>query len=188
MSRLPAFTLIELIAVLAIMAIVTGISLQAMLVFRQTVQFQQAESDFISALRTTQNRARNSVSSAALLAQGVPLIEAGVDGYALFFRGNNYSMRYCTRVSAIRYDCLGVEQPNLKAGEFSDVGVISTDTNKCSGILFTRLNADILALGSEIGDTSNTGTCTVIINHAINPFLQRQIQIDLVNNNIDVLP
>lgn len=189
MSKLTAFTLIELLVVLGIIAVVTGLSFQGLLVFRQTAQFQQAESDFISLLRSTQNKARNSVASTALIKQGNTLPQAQVDGYALVFATENYSQQYCFGVNTangLQYDCTGDENPNLKPQEYAEVSINPTDTSKCRAIFFERLTGDISALSAEYAKPVNTGSCTIVINHTSSGILTRTLKIDLENNSFDI--
>lgn len=183
-----AFTLIELIVAMGIAAVLTGLGVAGLNLFRQTIQFQQANLDFVSALRTVQNMARNSVSSQRLISQGTSLPQAKVDGYAIFFTTSNYSIRYCIRQGGAgntQMNCSGVEQDNLKPREYADVQIFPANTNVCQGVFFERLTGDIRGMSQPISNPLDTGSCTILIDHINNASLSRQLNIDITNNNID---
>ncbi len=153
--------------------------------FRSTVQLEQAKNDFLSALREAQNLARNSVSSSI---KGSDILTGQVDGYALVFNPNlsDYSLRYCIKTSFVgigQYDCSGVEKTSDKLLSSPEVTIAPSDSNKCHGILFARLTAEISALSSDIDTPDDTGTCEIVISQSQSNDT-RTIVVDLANNNI----
>jgi prepilin-type N-terminal cleavage/methylation domain-containing protein len=185
-----AFTLLELLVVMAIMATMAGLGIQGLIIFRQTVQFQQTESDIITSLNTVRNMARNGVASQELKLTGGGLSNAVVDAYALHFVDGNYSIYRCRITRAFSGDqasCTNLEKANLKGESLTEVNVVPVDAEKCSTLLFIRLSGDVQSLpGSLVGGPDDTGECVFTISHSLNDQLQRDISIDLVNNASDV--
>lgn len=191
MKSFASFTLVELIVVMAISGIMIALGVQAMLLIRQSVQFQQTESDFISNLRSVQNMARNSVASATLRSQGRSLPASMVDGYALVFdtTGSNYSLRHCFRQTSggtPRMDCSGAESLNLKPNEYDDVVVVPLLQPKCRALFFERLTGKISAMNGQIAPLDNVGNCDYQVRHSYNNNLLRLISVDVRNGSITV--
>lgn len=186
---LKGFTLLELLVVMAIAAVVIGLGLVGMNLFRQTTQFQQAEVAFIADLRAAQNSARNSVSSQVLVDAGNTPIQAQVDGYALFFSNDNYSIHHCfeqVTAFATQYDCGTVEEPDLKAGDFLDIEIRPLDFNKCRGLFFSRLSGNISAMENTLDTLDDVGVCEIRIQHLYNGSLSRVLSIDVSQNSINL--
>jgi prepilin-type N-terminal cleavage/methylation domain-containing protein len=183
-----AFTLLELVVVMAIMAVMAGIGIQGLIIFRQTIQFQQTETDVITIMNTVRNRARNSVASDDLVAGSIALPDAVVDGYAIGFAANNYSLRRCSMTVVFgdrQVSCINVEDSDMKPTTLDPVNVFMLDSTKCRALFYERLTGDISALANLTSNTDDIGVCTIRVQHSNNPALVRDIVIDLVNNNSD---
>lgn len=188
MREITAFTLLELVVVMGIVSIMAALGIQGLIIFQQTVQFQQAETDIVTVLNDVRNRARNSVASNEL-ADSTSLPNAVVDAYALGFAANNYSLRRCSITASFgnkQASCINVEFPDMKPEVLTAVNIFPTDPGKCRAILFERLNANIAALPALVANLDEVGTCTIRIQHSNNPSLVREIVIDLGNNSSDV--
>ena len=180
-----AYTIVEILVVLGIIAVLSGVGIAGMTLFRRTVQIEQAKNDLLSALRETGNLARNSVSSAV---RGTDVLSGRVDGYALFIdlQEGNYSLRYCIKgsfIGQLQYDCTGVEKSSSQMLSAPEVDIFPVDPAKCQGIFFARLTGDISALSSDIGAPDDVGNCILNLTHTQGGEL-RQINIDLAGNNI----
>ncbi len=180
-----AFTIIEILAVMAIIAVISGLGIWGMTLFRQTAVIEQTLSNVVSSLRTAENRARNNISSQVLQVATEDVLSSAVDGYAIFFDSSeNYSLRYCLKTETftdVVYNCRGIEIAELKPKEFSDV-IIGTVENDCLGVLFTRGAADYLKMSNEIATPSNEDKCTISIKLEAGTST-REVVVDLVGNN-----
>ena len=173
---------------MGIIAVLAGLGIAGMSVFRRTVQIEQAKNDLLSGFREAQNLSRNSVSSSV---KSSDILKGQVAGYAIFFdasQSNNYSLRYCVQTSFLgqtRYDCTGVERATAKQFINSEVQISPSNPNKCRGIFFARISGDISAMSSDISQLDDTGTCDINLSHSQGSET-RQIHVNLMENNISV--
>ncbi len=190
MRKLTAFTIVELLVSMGIIALLAGLGIQALVTFQQTIQFQQAQSDFITIFNNVRNQARNSVASRDEVISGDTLPNAVVDGYAIFFDNNTYSLRSCSIVrratSELEGNCRNVEDADAKPTSLDAVNIFPLNPTVCAGILIERLSVDIYAMEATTAILQNPPECVYRIEHGSNSRLMRDIRIDLVNNTSDV--
>lgn len=190
-KKLSAFTIVELMVVMAILAVLSAIGLSGMNTFRDYVQVQQANSNFVIQLKTVQNMARNGeLSTVNLKPNCTDTFNANLcklpDGYALYFDSAlNYSLRSCftqTLAGNQVYTC-PVERQTMKSNEFRDV-TIENGAPNCKGILFLRLSGDIMGIDKDNNAISvNSGTCQVTISYR-SIGRQRAVNIDFSADRI----
>lgn len=166
------FTLLEAIIAMGIMAVLLGFSTVALIQVKSTIELQNAYSDAISALQTTQNRARNSVTK-----PGAPVTVP--DYITVAFQASTYKFQTCIKGSTT-ITCAD-DTAAAKPIEILNVEIIPT--NGCNTIGFARLTTDIVSVGAT-GIVTNTGTCTITIKHK-STGNSRVINIDLSSNNIN---
>lgn len=164
MKYYKGYTLVELLVVMSIIAVLSSLGIAGMTTFRNAIEVQNASFELASLLQTYENKSRNSVPSTAKTGSNV--LDKRVDGYAIFFTGSNYDIRYCMKVGT-SWDCTGVEVRNAKLSEYSEVTVtpIAADASRCRGILFERLTAKISRLTNSRSPAYSTGTCTIELVH-----------------------
>lgn len=167
-----AFTLLEAIIAMGIMAVLLGLSTVALIQVRGAIEIQNAYSDVVSAFQTTQNRARNSVTKPGSSTQ-VP------DYLSLSFSPTTYLFQTCIK-SGTRATCTDDSGQSPKATAILNVQIIPS--NGCNRIAFARLTTDIVTIDST-GFITTTGTCSIEIKHTATGN-SRQITIDLSSNNI----
>lgn len=165
-----AFTIVELMVVIGVVAVMTSLGIGGMIAFRQTVQLQEATSGFISTLRSVQNMARTSSLSQYVVKTGCTVsspICRRPDGYAIYFDSvDNYSINYCVDVSfagADRITC-GVEELSVKPAEFNGIQVypIGSNASDCLGIVFERLTGNITAISmQDLALPIESGVCEI---------------------------
>ncbi len=167
-----AFTLLEAIIAMGIMAVLLGFSTFALIQVKATIELQNSFSDIISALQTTQNRARNSVTK--------PGSSTTVPDYiTVAFQPTTYNFQTCTK-GASRITCTD-DTASAKATEILNVQLQAS--NGCGIIGFARLTSDIVSVDSN-GIVTTTGNCTITITHS-STGNSRAISIDLSSNNIN---
>lgn len=180
---------------MSIMSVLMAIGVWGMVILRYTIQIEQATDTFVTTLKSTQNMARNSVISTVREQQ---LIDAGdtnsflkakVDGFAIFWDENKYSIHYCIKQSLFsraQFDCSGVEKENIQPAQFSEISLTSIDEqglSTCKGIMFERLTGNIFAMNDFITSPDDIGSCKVTLQH--DSFsISKLITIDLEKDNV----
>ncbi|MEP7103473.1 MAG: type II secretion system protein [Candidatus Dojkabacteria bacterium] len=168
---MKAFTLLEAIIAMGIMAVLLGFSTYALTQVRSTIELQNAFSDVASALQVAQNRSRNSATK-----PGSPNVAQ--DYVTVAFRNTTYAFQTCIK-GASRVTCVD-DTANAKAIEVLH-STIQPSVN-CNTIGFSRLTGDIVTVDSN-GVVNSSGTCTIKISHTATGNF-KQISIDLTSNNI----
>lgn len=186
MSKLPAFTFIEILLAGVIVMVLTGLGVAAMLGFRSSVLVDQASTDLLSALRSTQNMARNSVSSSKIAADmgwaSYTKSQLQVDAYALEIRSDNYILHYClANAGSGKYNCSGVENTNIRTASLQEITLSKSATN-CNYIVFERLTGNIVSQVDAVDTYANTGNCSITLNYN-GSSTQRVITVDFSQNN-----
>jgi type II secretory pathway pseudopilin PulG len=193
-TKIPSFTVLELIVVLGVIAAIAGVGITGMIGFRRNVQLQEATSSFISTIRTVQNMARTGTLSRYVVKsdcadQEDPFCRRA-DAFAVYFDSReNYSIRYCLEVDFAgeqRLTC-GVESLNVKPSEFNPVVIYPNQEtgDKCQGIVFKRLTGEVSAIGTDsLAEESNTGLCTIDLELEDFGGSKRRVQVNLEDNSI----
>ncbi|MFS8130892.1 MAG: Tfp pilus assembly protein FimT/FimU [Candidatus Dojkabacteria bacterium] len=167
-----AFTLLEAIIAMGIMAVLLGFSTYALVQVKATIELQNSYSDIISALQTTQNRARNSVTK--------PGSSTTVPDYiTVAFQPTTYNFQTCVK-NGSRVTCTD-DTASAKPSEILNVQI--QPSNGCNTIGFARLTSDLVTVDSN-GALNSTGSCTITIVHS-STGNSRVISIDLSSNNIN---
>ncbi|MEO6728544.1 MAG: type II secretion system protein [Candidatus Dojkabacteria bacterium] len=169
-----AFTLLEAIIAMGIMALLLGTSTFALVQVKSTIELQNAYSDVLSALQTTQNRARNSVTK--------PGSSSTVPDYiTIAFAPTTYKFQTCVKSGSTKITCTD-DPATSKAIEILNVQVKAEPSNSCVALGFARLTSDIVGVDGG-GTITTTGSCTITIVHSTTGN-SRVISIDLSSNNI----
>ena len=187
-----AITLIEIVVVMAIIAVLVGLGLIGMNIFRRTAQLQSAYNDLSSNLSSYRNMARNSVPS--VRKPGATDIDRIVDSYAVFFSNNDYHLYYCEDTGNIlnQYSCENtpglIERPNEKSGDHAAISISlrAIDLPRCSGILFERKTGSMYSMSSVLAAPQATGECRINVEHTENGNVKTMI-VDLTSNNFSIV-
>lgn len=179
-NQKKAFTLVEMILAMGIIAFLIGMGSVALIRFRSVAKVERVHSDLISTLRTTQNSAENSKASFAKKDLfNLTISESLPDYYMVYFENNNYSIYFCDK-SGSGANCFP-ETQNLKSANLSGVDITVTG---CQGVAFERLTGNIVSIDST-GAVSETGSCTIRIK-ATSLSSTRTIEVDFISNNIKI--
>jgi len=193
-KRLTGFTILELLVVIAIIAMIAAGGIVGLIVFRQSVQLQEATSSFVSNLRTAQNMARNSNLSEHQVRGNdcgrFTLSETCrmPDAFAIYFDSDeNYSLMYCidtTIAGNPRVSC-GTEQSSLKPNEFNSVTIYPDPTSQadCMGIVFERLTGSITSISIDnLAEENHSGECVIRLTNEVGN--TKEVVINLAENSI----
>ena len=141
MRKLTAFTILELIIVLAIVGLVSGLAIYGFLTFRAIVETRQAVNEVITVTKETRNLAKNNVLPKT----------ANTDlyyyAYVLTFdEANNLNRYLCTRpkVGAPVWTCPVATQEKLKSSLYKQINYSLVLNSSCHRILFENLTGDML--------------------------------------------
>lgn len=149
-ARKNAFSLVELLVVMAIVAVALGLGLSSLLTLRQTTQMRNTMNEFIDAIQSSRNQARNitvNLQSASSAQDKDNLVVDSVDNLA--FKGlrvvdNNFMFGDCQESSTGTYDCVFTQ--GIKASDNSNIDVAPIDYNNssasaCQALIFAPGNA-----------------------------------------------
>lgn len=189
MKLINAFSMLEIVLVLAVLAILMGIGWTGLINFRSTAEMQNAYSELVSVIKTVQNRANNSVSSTSGL---IP------DFYVLVFSQNRYySFNCCYNDRCIRTSptnsliCTKDETINYRV---LPADIVITPDSQCRGMGFGRLTGKFISLAVPSIDSNTTrfssniqetGICKVEISHT-QIASKRDIEFNLNINSLNV--
>jgi type II secretory pathway pseudopilin PulG len=172
--KLKGTTLLELIIVMGVIAAVFGLGIAGLIKFQGTAEVQSVYSDFISNIKTLQNKAKNSVNAAATHDKA-PYV------YAVIFNQNKYTFYNCDKATSTTLICTeDTSNPevllSIKHSTLSNQG--------CDAVGFTRLTGDIISINTTNFTYNTTGACSYT-------FLQtsaqvtKDVNINLTSNSID---
>ncbi len=191
LKKNSGFSLLELIVVLAILAVMGSLSVLGLLRFRQTAILKQASREFFSNIETARNKARNNTLSTSKDSSS-NVFNSKVDAYAIVLEGSNYSLYYCDKTSSIGagtqdYTC-DVETADLKAQTFVDVAIAVDEESayECSGILFETVSGDMRLFNDIESVATVNNECTISVNFS-NTNLKELIKFDAVNNQVSYI-
>lgn len=172
-----AFTLIEILMVMGVIALIGAIGVYGLTRFRANIEVQTAFNDIFSLLKTLQNNARNSVSVNIGGNQFTP------DYYSVKFENNNYTVYACNK-SGPNIIC----PTNNALDTYRGIGIqnvtITYPAQQCEFIAFERLSGDIVDVrGGPNWDISGNTMCTILILNSVGD--SRRIIVNLVNNTLE---
>jgi len=185
--EMKAFSLLEMIIVLAVLAILMGLGWAGLINFRSTAEMQNAYSELVSVIKSEQNKAKNSVSSKS-------------DGttpyfYTLFFANNKYYAFNCGDNNTPNNIAQNVRCTKDTSVIFRQLptDIVVTPSSGCAGLGFTRLSGRFASIALPANnletistfDTTYTfsGTCNITLSHT-QIQTQKTIDINLNTNNV----
>lgn len=176
-----AFSLLELIIVMAIVAVLMAMGAFFLVRYQSSVQLQSAYTYTVSSIRTIQNKANNSASVT------VGSNRVSPDIFAVRFNNNQMNPFYCLYSSGGALTNCNV-YPTSGIEQFENTYNVNA-TSDCTGIGFTRLGLDTLTFTNSAftgnGTTTTTGTCTITLTHKTTGD-SRTLRVNLDQNKIDL--
>ncbi len=184
--RKKAFTLVEAMIVMGIMAAVLGFGTVGIFRFRDYIELQNGYADITSFLRSIQNSARNSVAYDE--SGGQPIVP---DYYAVWFTNEDFSLFACNDRNNNNIDCVPLSR-NQQTPNFSNVNFEFGSTCGNRLYAFERSTADLIRIRGNVnssgisnGDPDTFGECDITVVHT-NSNSTREISLNLTQNSINV--
>lgn len=184
------FTLIEALIVMGIIAALIGFGVVGVTRFSDYLELQNGFSDISTFIRTTQNKARNSISYENSMGFFTP----PPDYYAIYFEEENFSLLACNENLSGLFNCEELEK-NVKSDVFNEVKFsfgADCEANRLFG--FRRSNIDIVSFDGIINEgtgytvnnavINSKGICTITVNHE-NDVGTRKIILNLTENSFE---
>lgn len=150
-----AFTLLEMMVVLGVIAFLTGLGTIALIRFRNYTQLTTSFNELVTAVKVIQNNAKNSVASSAL-SNDIP--NAVPDYYTIRVENNSYDFFDCINQSN-RIECSSSstqQDINIPTG-------VQVQAEGCAGIAYERLTGNLVLVQTNgaIYTTQLNGSCTI---------------------------
>ena len=188
MSKLRSFTIIELLVVMGIIAVMSGLSIYGLVRFQASTQVETVFNDVYSLFNTIENNARNSVSfkNASALTPNICITNDPTncvpDYLGIKFDQDSYKVYACLKSGVNNIVCSPENEIEVQKATINGVSFDYRDT-QCDYIVYERLSADMIDVeGSPNWLAKATENCTLVISDSYGD--SRAIQINLVNNNI----
>lgn len=167
------FTLLEILVVMAIIAILLYLLIQSIAAFRRNIELQQAADQIVTGLNQTASYAGNNI-----LPDGYSVTNDQIYGYVITTESNNLVRKVCSKyITSTLWTCDDATSENLIEDILQNVRT-SAD---CDGILITNLSGDY-KIGS-FGNFDSDGECTIELSHREDPQVFRKIIFDGLKNN-----
>lgn len=172
-----AFSLLELLIVIAVIAIILSLGTYALISFRNYTQVHGAYTEFASLLNTARNKAHNASYSASKLEQTGSIAESIPDYYGVYiYSDTSYGLVYCDDSLSGRVNCL--EESELPRQTLPQNLSLRADT--CEGIIYKKLTGDILKI-YNLNQVDTLGECKITFKYTQTTD-QREILVNLTQN------
>ncbi|HLD03307.1 MAG TPA: prepilin-type N-terminal cleavage/methylation domain-containing protein [Candidatus Dojkabacteria bacterium] len=180
-----AFTLVELLVVMAIIGAMLAMGIYAMVQFRRTIQLQQATSQILGIIKETQNLAKNNTLEKNVVA------DANFDkysfGYFLVFKDFNIYRALGQRLQGpgevwrIRGS---LPATGLKSDIFAEVQIKPVN---CYAVVFINLTGDIIIQQTAANVPQDIDTsCRLQIQHTQEAAIYKVIDINIINDTYKI--
>lgn len=183
--KLKAFTLLELLIVMGIIALMSGLGIYGLVRFQANARLESSFNDVLTAIKSVQNMSKNSTAFNNQSAINPTICSSnGIcvpDYYSISFSSSGYRVIGCL-VSSSNIIC-----PNENTIEERMVTVggvnIEYTGQQCEYIAFQRLTSDIKDIvGSPTWSESGNSLCNIRLFNDYGD--QRIIEIDILSNSI----
>ena len=183
--RKKAFTLVELLVVMAIIGAMLAMGIYAMVQFRRTIQLQQATSQILGIIKETQNLAKNNTLAKDVTAD--PNFNNLSFGYFLVFKDFNIYRTLGKRVQGPGQNWT-IRDPlttnGLKSDIFGDVQIIP---DNCYAVVFINLTGDIIIQQTQASIPQDLNTsCRLQIKHTQEAAFYKVISINIKNDTYKI--
>lgn len=164
MGKKSAFSLLELIVVMAIAAILMSLGLTSLISLRNTTLIKQSVTEFTENINGVRNSARNTVISGRPVGVSPAAEEETInavnnlDYFAIKFENNNYQQGTCSSTSTqliCTFSAVNMLKPNP-----ANV-IVNPEAEGCGAIIFSLStgNFRFANLAQEVATFNNTKKC-----------------------------
>ena len=183
--KLKAFTLLELLIVMGIIALMSGLGIYGLVRFQANARLESSFNDVLTSLKSVQNMSKNSTAFNNQSAINPTICSSnGVcvpDYYGIRFNSTGYSIIGCL-VSTTNIIC---PDENVIEERLVTIGGVSIEFSgqQCEYLVFQRLTSDIKdVIGSPTWSESGNSLCNLRLFNDYGD--QRIIEINILTNSI----
>jgi len=163
---IKGFTLIEIVIVLGIITMITGLSILGIVRYKAAVELNSAYTDLISSIKSQRNKANNSVSYNP--DPNSPSFDTP-SFYAIRFINNNYDLYVCQLFAPKSKSLTCLDELNAQPATFA-TGI--TLESNCPGIGFQSITTDLVKIDSNaftsrgiFESKPNPAICSLTLKH-----------------------
>ncbi|KXK26584.1 MAG: hypothetical protein TR69_WS6001000590 [candidate division WS6 bacterium OLB20] len=183
--KLPAFSLFELLIVMAIIGLTATLAIFGFVSFQRTVTFSQSVNEVLSVIKETRNLAKSNTLPKDIVLNTTNT-QTRVYAYNLSFRNNQLTRSLCYRTigaTDTSWTCEPSTAEQLKSSIYGDIEYVLSGGG-CYDVLFESLTGDMKA--STQATTGNRisyseVTCLFSVRHKLTGAV-RPIEINSVRN------
>lgn len=178
MKNKKAYTFLEILVVMAIIAILLYMLIQVIAAFRKNLELQQASDQITIGISETKNLSNNNI-----LPDGLIPATNEVYAYSLEVVSNRFIRSTCVRdILSSTWTCGSVgPQVDLVNSKLANIKLTSAG---CDNILMINLTGDI-KLGNS-GVYIDTGTCEIALSHGEDSRIFRTFVFNSEENNSEI--
>lgn len=170
------FTLLEILVVMAIIAVLLYMLVRVMANFRRTVELQQASDLIVSSINETKNYSANNI-----LPDQVIIDKDSIYAYRLLPTTNNIERKVCEKYMSAGWNC----DISIKKDLFLDMGdKIVLTPEGCDSILLINLTSDWQV--GTYGTYVDTSSCVIKMSHRDDSDVFRKFIFDSTKNTFEV--
>jgi prepilin-type N-terminal cleavage/methylation domain-containing protein len=188
----PAFSLIEILVVLAIVAVLIGMGVVTLIGLRNRTLAKQAVDEFILNVNTLKNTARNSVVSDRPSGFNVGIDDdvivadkiSKLDFYAMAFREGEYYQGECSDETT--FLTCQFQPGSMKSSSLTLIDMNPDDEQQCTAIIFSPTTGKF-SFGKVDGNNlslDTKGICTFNFVHKQSPDIRFRVAVDKEKNDI----
>lgn len=180
-SKKLGFTLLEILVVLAIIAVLMYMIVQVMANFRRSVELQQASDQIVSAVNETKNFASNNI-----LPDDVDVDDTKIYAYRLAPAGNNIARDVCSKTasSSSPWDCSVSTKQDFLVADFLQNIIITPQG--CVDALLINMTNDWQYTPASAVDYTDIGSCQFELSHKQDNRIFRTFVFDATKNTFEV--
>jgi hypothetical protein len=172
---------------MAITGAMLALGTLGLVVLRRTTEVQGGADSLVSAVKETQNKAKNNSFDINI---GLPtsVYLNDIFGFKITFDGSGAYRYTCHKTAAAAsWSCLNLEY--LKNPQFSQVKYANPAATDCKAVLFVNLTGDIRVNTVNTSDNDalyTNAVCTITVSHLQDANTKKTITFDGINNNFKI--
>lgn len=186
-SNGSGFSLLEILVVMAILAILMAMLSRAITNFRQTSELQQVNDQIMSGINETKSYVNNNV-----LPKDINIQSTYIYAYQLTISDDktNIIRKICSfdtnlPMNADAWDCdISTRKDNLLSNQFKNIELSYSD--ECNGVLLINLTGDWQYLSKTDNSYKDSGSCKFLLRNNKSAKIFRKFVFDTTNNSFEL--